>query len=113
MSSFFTVHSFFSIKTILRIHLSLLLYKEAPILVLDEPTAAIDTVSAKKIFENLATFDSEKILIFVWHNMVDIPLVATRVLVFEQGVIVGDGTHKELMKTCKEYKELYDSEIRK
>ncbi len=88
------------------------LYKEAPILVLDEPTAAIDAVSAKKIFENLASFDPEKILIFVCHNMVDIPLVATRVLVFDQGKIVGDGTHKELLKTCKEYKELYDSEVR-
>ena len=88
------------------------LYKEAPILVLDEPTAAIDAVSAKKIFENLSTFDPEKILIFVCHNMVDIPLVATRVLVFDKGLIVGDGTHKELLKTCKEYKELYDSEVR-
>lgn len=88
------------------------LYKEAPILVLDEPTAAIDAVSAKKIFENLSTFDPEKILIFVCHNMVDIPLVATRVLVFDKGRIVGDGTHSELLKTCKEYKELYDSEVR-
>lgn len=88
------------------------LYKEAPILVLDEPTAAVDAVSAKKIFENLASFDPEKILIFVCHNMVDIPLVATRILVFEKGLIVGDGTHAELLKTSPAYKELYDSEVR-
>lgn len=88
------------------------LYKDAPILVLDEPTAAIDAVSAKKIFENLALLDPEKILLFVCHNMVDVPLVATRVLVFDDGKIVGDGTHAELLKTCTVYKELYESEVR-
>lgn len=88
------------------------LYKEAPILVLDEPTAAVDAVSAKKIFENLAQLDPEKILLFVCHNMVDIPLVATRILVFSEGKIVGDGTHEELIKNSPVYKELYESEVR-
>jgi ABC-type multidrug transport system fused ATPase/permease subunit len=88
------------------------LYKEAPILVLDEPTAAVDAVSAKKIFENLALLDPEKILLFVCHNMVDIPLVATRILVFSEGKIVGDGTHAELLKDSSVYKELYESEVR-
>jgi ABC-type multidrug transport system fused ATPase/permease subunit len=89
------------------------LYKDAPILVLDEPTSAIDAVSAKKIFENLAQIDPEKTLLFVCHNMADVPLAATRVLVFDEGRIVGDGTHKELLKTCAVYKELYTSEVRK
>lgn len=88
------------------------LYKEAPILVLDEPTAAVDAVSAKKIFENLAQLDPEKILLFVCHNMVDIPLVATRILVFSEGKIVGDGTHTDLLKNSPVYKELYESEVR-
>lgn len=88
------------------------LYKEAPILVLDEPTAAVDAISAKKIFENLAQLDPEKILLFVCHNMVDIPLVATRILVFNEGTIVGDGTHEELLRTSSVYKELYESEVR-
>lgn len=85
-------------------------YKDAPILILDEPTSAIDSISAKKIFENLAQFDPKKILLFVCHNMVDIPLAATRILVFDKGTIVGDGSHKTLLKTCDVYKELYESE---
>ncbi len=89
------------------------LYKDAPILVLDEPTSAIDALSAKKIFENLAKIDPNKTLLFVCHNMVDIPLTATRVLVFNEGKIVGDGSHEALLKTCTVYKELYESEIRK
>lgn len=87
-------------------------YKDAPIMVLDEPTAAIDAISAKKIFENLATFDSNKILLFVCHNMADVPVAATRILVFDGGKIVGDGTHTQLLKSCPVYKELYDSEKR-
>ncbi len=85
-------------------------YKNAPIMVLDEPTAAIDVISAKKIFENLSTFDPKKILLFVCHNMADVPLTATRILVFDKGHIVGDGTHTKLLKTCEVYKELYISE---
>lgn len=86
-------------------------YKEAPIIVLDEPTSAIDAVSAKKIFQNLAETEQEKILLFVCHNMVDIPLAATRILVFDEGKIVGDGNHDTLMKNCEAYKELYNSEV--
>ncbi len=88
-------------------------YKEAPIMILDEPTSAIDAVSAKSIFENLAKVDTEKILIFVCHNMADIPLAATRILVFQDGYIVGDGSHENLLKKCPQYKELYDSEMKR
>lgn len=85
-------------------------YKEAPITILDEPTAAIDSIASKKIFENLASFDQNKILIFVCHNITDIPYAATRVLVFDEGKIIGDGTPAQLLKTCPTYKELYESE---
>ncbi len=85
-------------------------YKNAPIVILDEPTAAIDAISAKKIFENISKIDPSKIVLFVCHNISDIPLAATRVLVFDQGKIIGDGTHNELLKTCDLYKELYQSE---
>ena len=85
-------------------------YKNAPILILDEPTSAIDAISAKKIYQNLAQYDPAKIYLFVCHNISDILLAATRVLVFDQGKIIGDGTHEELLKTCPLYNELYQSE---
>jgi ATP-binding cassette subfamily B protein len=87
-------------------------YKDAPIMILDEPTSAIDAISAKTIFEKLAVFDPAKILLFVCHNMTDVPVAATRILVFDEGKIVGDGTHNKLLKTCMVYKELYTSEKR-
>ena len=44
--------------------------------------------------------------------MIDIVDFADRIIVFEDGRIVGDGSHKNLLKSCKSYKELYESEVK-
>lgn len=87
-------------------------YKDSPIIILDEPTASIDALSSKKIFQNLSQIDKEKTLILISHNMTDIVNFADRIIVFDKGRIVGDGTHKELLKSSSIYKELYESESR-
>ncbi len=87
-------------------------YKDSPVIILDEPTASIDALSSKKIFQNLAQIDNEKTLILISHNMTDIVNFADRIIVFDKGRIVGDGTHKELLKSSLVYKELYESESR-
>lgn len=88
------------------------LYKDSPIIILDEPTASIDSISSKKIFENLKQIPKDKTVILVSHNMIDIVDFADRIIVFEKGRIVGDGSHDDLLKSCVEYKELYESEVR-
>jgi ABC-type bacteriocin/lantibiotic exporter with double-glycine peptidase domain len=88
------------------------MYKDSPVVILDEPTASIDALSSKKIFENLSKIDKEKTLILISHNMTDIVNFADRIIVFDKGRIVGDGTHKELLKSSVVYKELYESESR-
>jgi ABC-type bacteriocin/lantibiotic exporter with double-glycine peptidase domain len=87
-------------------------YKDSPVIILDEPTASIDALSSKKIFQNLTQIDKEKTLILISHNMTDIVNFADRIIVFDKGRIVGDGTHKELLKSCTVYKDLYESESR-
>jgi ABC-type multidrug transport system fused ATPase/permease subunit len=87
-------------------------YKDSPILVLDEPTASIDAVSSKKIFENLKQIPEDKTIILISHNMIDVVDFADRIIVFEKGRIIGDGSHKNLLKSCKSYKELYESEVK-
>jgi ABC-type multidrug transport system fused ATPase/permease subunit len=87
-------------------------YKDSPVIILDEPTASIDALSSKKIFKNLSEIDKEKTLILISHNMTDIVNFADRIIVFDKGRIVGDGTHKELLKLCEVYKDLYESESR-
>lgn len=88
------------------------LYKDSPIIILDEPTASIDAISSKKIFENLKKVDSGKTIILISHNMTDIADFADRIIVFDKGRIVGDGTHEELLTSSPIYKDLYESESR-
>lgn len=87
-------------------------YKDSPIIILDEPTASIDALSSKKIFQNLTQIDKEKTLILISHNMTDIVNFADRIIVFDKGRIVGDGNHENLLKSCTVYKDLYESESR-
>jgi len=88
------------------------LYKDSPVIILDEPTASIDATSSKQIFENLKEIDKNKTLILISHNMTDIAKFVDRIIVFDKGRIVGDGTHEELLKASPVYKDLYESESR-
>ena len=88
------------------------IYKDSPVIVLDEPTASIDAISSKKIFKNLKDVSKDRTIILISHSMLDIVDFADRILVFEEGRIIGDGSHKDLMKTCGAYRELYESEVK-
>lgn len=85
------------------------LYRNSPLIILDEPTATIDALSSRKIYENLKLLNADQTLIFISHNMIDIPIIATRIMMLQDGEIVALGTHKELLKSSLAYKELYTS----
>lgn len=81
--------------------------KDAPILILDEATASLDAKSEKAIQESLEELSQGRTTLIVAHRFSTIRH-AQRILVFEQGLIVGDGSHEELYQSCPIYKELYD-----
>lgn len=81
--------------------------KDAPILILDEATAALDAESEREIQEALDELAQGRTTLIVAHRFSTIRH-AHRILVFENGVIVGDGSHDELYSGCPLYKELYD-----
>ncbi|MBR5622306.1 MAG: ABC transporter ATP-binding protein [Opitutales bacterium] len=81
--------------------------KDAPILILDEATAALDSESEKKIQDRLEHLARGRTTFIVAHRFSSIR-IAQRILVFSQGRIVGDGTHETLYRSCALYKELYD-----
>lgn len=81
--------------------------KNAPILILDEATASLDAESEREIQEELDKLAVGRTTLIVAHRFSTIRN-AHRILVFDGGYIVGDGTHEELYKTCSLYKELYD-----
>ena len=81
--------------------------KDAPVLILDEATASLDAESEAQIQQELDRLVEGRTALIVAHRFSSIR-VATRILVFEGGRIVGDGSHAELYASCPLYRELYD-----
>ncbi len=81
--------------------------KDAPILILDEATASLDAESEREIQQELDKLAQGRTTLIVAHRFSTLRN-AHRILVFDHGCIVGDGSHEELYARCPLYKELYD-----
>lgn len=85
------------------------LLKKPKILILDDSTSAVDTATEAKIRQSFSTTlkDTTKLIIAQRISSVE---NADRILVMEEGCIVGQGTHEELIKNCETYQEIYYSQ---
>ncbi len=79
-----------------RIAIARVMLKDAPILILDEATSSLDSITEKTIQENLDRAMGRKTVIAIAHRMSTIAHL-DRILVFDQGRIVEDGGHNELL----------------
>ena len=82
-------------------------YQSPPLLILDEPTSAIDAESEYEIFNNLEKAYKPKTLSLVSHRFSPVRN-ANRILVIENGEIIEKGTHKELLKLDKKYARMFN-----
>lgn len=71
-------------------------YKDASLVILDEPTAALDPISESEIYKHFNEIMDNKSAIFVSHRMSSCQF-CDRIVVFDKGRIVEDGSHKDLM----------------
>lgn len=89
-----------------RIAIARLLLMNSKVIIFDEATSALDNESQKKIVEMLETYKKDKTIIIVAHRLSTI-VGADEIFVLDSGKVIANGTHKELMKNCEEYNELY------
>ena len=79
-----------------RIALARVFFKDAPILILDEPTSAIDPKAEYEIFQRLFEFTKDKTVIIISHRFSTVRN-ATRILVMDNGKIIEEGSHEKLV----------------
>lgn len=94
-----------------RLMLARALYKDAPVLVLDEPTAALDPIAESEIYEDYARYTQGKTALFISHRFASTRF-SDRILLLEQGEILESGTHEELMTKQGRYAELFNVQSR-
>jgi ATP-binding cassette, subfamily B, bacterial len=86
-------------------------YESAPVLILDEPTSAIDAEAEFEIFENLEKAYNNKTLILVSHRFSTVRNADT-ILVVEGGEITERGSHEELMKRDGKYASMFGAQAK-
>jgi ABC-type multidrug transport system fused ATPase/permease subunit len=79
--------------------------KNAPILILDEPTAALDTISESEILRSVEELRKGRTTFVIAHRLSTVR-AADRILVMDAGRIVGEGTHETLMYSSPLYRTL-------
>ena len=85
--------------------------KDARIMILDEPTSALDPVAEAELYRNFANLTKAKTTILISHRL-GITAMVDRILVFKDGQIIEDGSHRELMSKNGHYAEMYQAQAK-
>ncbi len=89
-----------------RLMLARALYKDAPFLMLDEPTAALDPIAESEIYEAYNEMTAGKSAVFISHRLASTRF-CNRILLLQEGVIAEEGSHRELMTKGGIYADLF------
>lgn len=83
------------------------LYKAAPVIVLDEPTAALDAIAESKSYENFNRMTGGRTTVYISHRLSSTKF-CDRIAMFEDGRLIEYGTHNELMQKNEKYAGLFE-----
>jgi ABC-type multidrug transport system fused ATPase/permease subunit len=94
-----------------RVNIARAILKDAPILLLDEATSSLDSYSEARVQTALDHLMAGRLVVSVTHRLSTLRN-ASRILVIENGRVVGMGKHAELLESCPTYRRLSDGEVR-
>ncbi|MCL2581051.1 MAG: ABC transporter ATP-binding protein/permease [Streptosporangiales bacterium] len=81
-------------------------YRTAPLLIMDEPTAALDARAEYALFSSLRTLAEDRTLVLITHRLASVRH-ADRIYVLDHGRLIESGSHEELMELAGQYSDLY------
>ena len=87
-------------------------YADSDIMILDEPTASLDPMAEQEIFNQFDRLRNNKTTVFVSHRLSS-ATVADKILVIENGVLIEQGSHRELMDSKGKYFELFTTQSKR
>lgn len=90
-----------------RLMLARLLYRDSPVIVLDEPTAALDAIAESDIYTRYQELTRGHTSIYISHRLASTRF-CDRIILIEDGKIIEEGTHQELMERGGRYAELFE-----
>ena len=90
-----------------RLMLARALYKDAPFIVLDEPTAALDPIAESEMYQKYNEMTSGKSSIYISHRLASTRF-CDRIIMIAEGGIGEEGTHEELLKMGGRYAKLFE-----
>lgn len=87
------------------------LYKDAPIVILDESTAALDPIAEHEIYNRFNSFVENKTAIYISHRLSSC-VFCDKIAVFDKSKLVESGTHQELLTAGEKYFELWNAQAK-
>jgi len=95
-----------------RLAIARALVQKTEIILFDEATSALDNETQASIQNAINNMKNEYTILIIAHRLSTI-INSDRILFLNNGTIEAEGTHKQLLRKCKGYKELYESELNK
>lgn len=101
--------TFFSGGEAQKLVLARIFVKNYDVVILDEPSSALDPLAEKQMYENMMDITKDKIAIFITHRL-STTVMSDRIYLFDRGRIIEQGTHNELMNINGQYKKMFNAQ---